>query len=185
MECGNRFTALQNPASSVLRVVGDTTPTMKTLFLLRHARAIPGSSSVPDFERPLDDNGRRQAERMGVFFREQKHSLDLVLSSTALRARETTEIFLNAAESLAEVRYEQRIYEASRPELLEMVATIEGDRRNVLLVGHNPGFEEMLQQLTGRSGAMAPSSLAKISFEMPAAPDEKAMGNLDWLVNPN
>jgi len=158
---------------------------MKILFLLRHAKAVSGSDSPRDFDRSLNDQGRRQAEHAGRYLKEKNIGLDLVLSSNALRARETTEQVLAAAECISEVRYDQRIYEASRQQLLEVVSEIEADKSKVLLVGHNPGLEELLQRLTDRFEPMAPGSLAKV--ELKASQWTKAAeqkGHLDWLVKP-
>lgn len=158
---------------------------MKMLLLLRHAKAVSASDSLRDLDRPLSDQGRKQAERVGKYLKEQNIALDLVLSSTALRARETTELFLTAAECITEVRYAQRIYDASRQQLLEVVTEIEGDKSKVLLVGHNPGLEDLQQRLTGRFEPMATGTLAKIDLrasEWINAADQK--GHLDWLVKP-
>jgi phosphohistidine phosphatase len=158
---------------------------MQTLFLLRHAKAVPGSGSLQDRDRPLNDQGRAQAMRIGNYFKEQKFELDFILSSAALRARETTELFLKGAERGTEVNYDQRIYEASRHQLFEVLAETDQDKSNVLLVGHNPGLEELLQHLTGRIESMGTGTLAKIDF---AAADwidpGKMKGHLDWLIKP-
>jgi phosphohistidine phosphatase len=158
---------------------------MQTLFLLRHAKALPSIGALQDFDRPLNDQGRTQARRTGNYFKEQKFDLDLVLSSSALRARETTELFLKAAGRVTEVHYEQRIYEASRYQLIEVLTDIERDKANVLLVGHNPGLEELLQHVTGRLESMSTGTLAKIDFEAADWTDPAKMkGHLDWLVKP-
>lgn len=158
---------------------------MKVLFLLRHAKAVPGSGSLQDFERPLNDLGRTQARRIGNYFKEKKFELDFVLSSTALRARETTELFLKAAERVTEDNYDQRIYEASRHQLFKVLAEIDQEKSSVLLVGHNPGLEELLQHLTGRFESMATGTLAKIDFEAADWIDPgKTKGHLDWLIKP-
>jgi phosphohistidine phosphatase len=157
---------------------------MQTLFLLRHAKAVPGSGNLQDFERRLNDQGCTQARRIGNYFKEQKFELDFVLSSTALRARETTELFLKAAERVTDVNYDQRIYEASRQQLFKVLAEIEQDKSSVLLVGHNPGLEELLQHLTGRFESMATGTLTKIDFEAEDWIDGKTKGHLDWLVKP-
>ena len=155
---------------------------MKILFLLRHAKAVSSSDSLRDFDRSLSDQGRKQAERVGKYLKEQNIGLDLVLSSTALRARETTELVLTAAECMSEVRYDQRIYEASAQQLLEVVSEIESEKNEVLLVGHNPGLQELLTRLTGQFESMGTGTLAKIVFgatEWTKAAAEK--GDLNWL----
>jgi phosphohistidine phosphatase len=159
---------------------------MKSLYLLRHAKAVPSTGTLQDFDRTLNDHGRAQARLMGSHFKQLKCGLDYVLSSTALRARETTELFLTSAQCVSEVRYEQRIYEASRYQLTEVVEGIDENKSRVLIVGHNPGLEELLQHLTGRLESMATGTLAKIDFEAadwPSAVNQK--GHLDWLVRPN
>jgi phosphohistidine phosphatase len=156
---------------------------MKTLFLLRHAKSVPAGSGLRDFDRPLTEPGRRQAERVGNYLKEQNVDLDLVLSSSALRARETTDLVLTAAERVVEVRYDQRIYEASRQQLLEVIFEIEVEYSRALLVGHNPGLEELLQHLTNRVGAMGTATLAKIDLEVSEWTDmAQEKGHLDWLV---
>jgi phosphohistidine phosphatase len=158
---------------------------MKILFLLRHAKAVPGTSSLQDPDRPLNDQGRAQARRIGNYFKEQKFELDLVLSSTALRARETTELFVKASERVTKVYYDQRIYEASRHQLFKVLAEIDQDKSNVVLVGHNPGLEELLQHLTGRFESMGASTLAKIDLEGAGWTGQGEMkGRLDWLIKP-
>jgi phosphohistidine phosphatase len=158
---------------------------MKTLVFLRHAKAENGSAGSPDFDRALNDRGRKEAQAVGVFIREQNLGLDLVLSSTAKRARETTELVLASANLAVDVRYDQRIYEAGPLRLLEVVSQIEEERSSVLLVGHNPGIEELLQLLTGRLEHMATGTLAKIDLKAAGwseVVEEK--GSLDWIVKP-
>ena len=156
---------------------------MKNLFLLRHARAVSSSDGLRDFDRCLSDQGRKQAECVGKYLKEQNIGLDLGLSSIALRARQTTELVLTAAERLSEVRYDQRIYEASRQQLLEVVSEIEADKNEVLLVGHNPGLEELLQRLTGRLESMGTGTLAKIALGVTEWHEAAAeQGDLNWLL---
>lgn len=158
---------------------------MKSILLLRHAKAVSGSDSLPDRDRSLNEQGRGQAERVGKYLKEQNIGLDLVLSSPSRRARETTELVLAAAKCVTEVRYDPRIYEASRQQLLELVSEIEEDKSAVLLVGHNPGLEDLLQRLIGRVESMATATLAKVDLKashwIEAADQE---GQLDWLVKP-
>jgi phosphohistidine phosphatase len=90
---------------------------------------------------------------------------DLVLSSPAVRARETTGIVTTTARLAAELRYDERIYEADPLRLVHMISQIEDNFSFVLLVGHNPGIEELLSLLTGSSQHMPTAALAKIRFE--------------------
>jgi len=137
---------------------------MKTLLLLRHAKSqnlTPGST---DLERPLKESGMKQAQAVGLWLKEQGLMPDLVLCSTATRARATTEIVLRAAELSAVVHYEQAIYEGGPGEILQLIANIANNGNTVLLVGHNPGMEELVRLLTDRSETISTCTLAKITF---------------------
>jgi phosphohistidine phosphatase len=159
---------------------------MKTLLLLRHAKAenpAPGSS---DFDRTLTQpRGQGEARAVGIFIQKLDVKPDLVLSSNAARARETTALALRAAGLQSMVRYDQRIYEAEPLRLLEVISEIENDISIVLLVGHNPGMEELIRLLTGRSVSMATGTLAKVDI---ALDDWRSItehnATLDWIVRP-
>lgn len=158
---------------------------MKTLFLLRHAKAENPATGVTDLKRALNERGRGEAQALGTFIKEQNVEFDLVLCSTAVRARETTELVLTAAELVANVRYDERIYEAGPLQLLEVISEIEPDSTAVILVGHNPGMEELLKILTGCNEQMATGTLAKIDLDVAdwrRAIEGKAA--LDWIVKP-
>ncbi|MFN2510759.1 MAG: histidine phosphatase family protein [Pyrinomonadaceae bacterium] len=135
---------------------------MKTLLLLRHAKSSWKDAAVADFERPLNDRGRKAADLVGKFIAKQNVTIDLVISSPAVRARQTIELVLRAAKRSPELRFDQRVYEASPTRLLEITSQIEDDRKSVLLVGHNPGMEELLTLLVGVEQHMPTASLAKV-----------------------
>ena len=158
---------------------------MKSIFLLRHAKSSWKDQSLPDFERPLNRRGRRAAETIGSYLRAKEIVPDLVLSSTAIRARETLEIVVKTAKWRAEVRYDERIYEAGAIRLLEIVSQIENDRETVLVVGHNPGMEEFLQLLSGKIEQIPTGGLAKLVLKTSkwvTVLDKKA--SLEWLIRP-
>jgi phosphohistidine phosphatase len=137
---------------------------MKKLLLLRHAKSSWDDASLPDFERPLNERGLRAAPLIGKFMREQRIRPDLVICSPAKRARETTALVLEAAAIETELRYDERIYEASVASLIEIISQIEDDKTEVMLVGHNPGFENLLERLTGETKTMPTATLALITL---------------------
>ena len=132
----------------------------KTLLLLRHAKSNWKDSSVTDPERPLNGRGKRAAQLIGGYIRSQKIEFALVLSSPATRARETVELVLKASRVVTEVRYDERIYDATPLELLQVVSQLDEDKANVLMVGHNPGVEELIELLTGQVRRMPTAALA-------------------------
>lgn len=158
---------------------------MKTLLLLRHAKSSWKDTGLQDFDRPLNGRGKKAAEMIGRFIRKKRVAPDLLLSSPAVRARETIETVIKAAKLASELRYDQRIYEAGPLRLLEVVSQIEDERSTVLLVGHNPGMEELLRLLTDCVEHMATGTLAKIDLK--ADKWSKVLeqkGSLDWIVKP-
>ncbi|HKQ53525.1 MAG TPA: histidine phosphatase family protein [Pyrinomonadaceae bacterium] len=158
---------------------------MKRLLLLRHAKSSWDDARLADFDRPLNGRGRKAAPLMGDFMRERGLWPDLIISSPAQRARETIALVLEAAGFETELRYDERIYEATAGRLVEVIEGVEDDRQEVMLVGHNPGFENLLAHLTGESRRVPTAALARIRLDA-----EKWMeagsrgGRLEWLVKP-
>lgn len=158
---------------------------MKSLLLLRHAKSSWKDANVADFDRPLNGRGKRASDLVGQFLRKKKLHPDLVLCSTAMRARETVRLVLEAAGLVLEVEYDQRLYLASAERLAEIVLEIEDDKATVMLVGHNPGMEELIPRLTGVTESMSTATLAKIVFEVDSwSGISERPGRLDWLMKP-
>ena len=158
---------------------------MRTLYLLRHAKSSWKHASLSDFDRPLKDRGRKAAKRIGKYLGREKLSDPLVLCSPAVRTRETADLVLKHSDLRVEVRFDERIYEASLRDLLQVIADIPDDRQVAILIGHNPGFEELLAYLTGEGRRMPTCALAKIKFEVESWKDIKEdQGTLEWFVTP-
>jgi len=156
---------------------------MKTLLLLRHAKSSWQDDSVSDFDRPLTLRGSKAAPRVGKLVRKRKLKPDLVLSSPAERARQTVQLMLEAADLTIEVRFDERIYEATGARLFEVVGQIEEEAGVVMLVGHNPGFEELLEALTGETHNLPTAALACIELGIEKWNKIRAgAGRLEWLV---
>jgi phosphohistidine phosphatase len=156
---------------------------MKKLLLLRHAKSSWEDSSLPDFERPLNERGRRAAPLVGKYMREQGLRPDVVLCSPAKRTRETIALVLKAAGIETELRYDERIYEASAMRLIEIVSQIEDEKTDAMLVGHNPGMENLLERLTGVTERMPTAALARISLNADKWREAAMMGGrLEWFV---
>ncbi|MBC7909331.1 MAG: histidine phosphatase family protein, partial [Pyrinomonadaceae bacterium] len=134
---------------------------------MRHAKSDWGDQSLSDFERPLNDRGQRAAPLIGGFLRREKLQPQLALSSPAERARQTARLVIEAA-GIAGValRYDERIYEASAAQLQSVIAQIEEDVSVALLIGHNPGFTDLLAALTGEAQHMPTAALAQIALNI-------------------
>jgi phosphohistidine phosphatase len=158
---------------------------MKTLYLLRHAKSSWKDETIIDVERPLNGRGRKASQAVGSFLKREKIIPDLVLSSSAIRARQTTDIVMEAARLRTDLRFDERIYEATAHRLLEVVRQIEKSKKSVLLVGHNPGLEEFLKMLTGTVDPMPTATLAKVvSSASNWADISDKDATLEWIINP-
>ncbi len=120
---------------------------MRRLLLLRHAKAQP-ADGAGDRERPLSRRGRRAAPLVATYLGGEGLRPDLALVSPARRARETWDL---ARARIGDVptRLEPRLYEATPVRLLTVIGEVEVFVRTLLLVGHNPSFEDLARQLAG------------------------------------
>ena len=134
-----------------------------TLVLLRHAKS-DWSHDEPDLSRPLAKRGRRQAPEAGGWLAANLDRLDLAVVSPANRARSTWDLVAARLDGPPPVRVDDRVYAASDDELLEVVRELPDELERVVLVGHNPGLEDLVALLTGRWTAMPTSALAVVTL---------------------
>jgi phosphohistidine phosphatase len=158
---------------------------MRTLYLLRHAKSSWKDASLSDFERPLKERGREAAEQMGLFLASKKATVSTLIVSPAVRTRQTIEIVLRHALPGVEPHFDQRIYEASLSTLVHVVSEFPDDKQSAMLVGHNPGMEELLAFLTHETRHMPTGALARITLDCASWKDAgRGTGKLDWFVTP-
>ena len=157
----------------------------RILYLLRHAKSSWKDDSVKDFDRPLKGRGREAAEQLGQRLASEKLQDAVLICSPAARARETAQIVLKHSRHRMDQRFDERIYEASLRDLLQVVSEIPDDKQTAMMVGHNPGFEELLAFLTGEARRMPTCALAKIKLEAASWKDLKAgEGRLATFLTP-
>jgi phosphohistidine phosphatase len=165
---------------------------MLRLLLLRHAKAAWPSGTL-DLDRPLAKRGQEAALVMGDYLKSERLEPDLVVISPARRTQETWERvqpFLGEIET----RRDGRIYEAPVGRLLEVLRGIESETRTLLVIGHNPGFEELARLLIGegdmegilRLGQKYPTAgLAVIDFSLDDWADiAHRSGRLERFITP-
>jgi phosphohistidine phosphatase len=133
---------------------------MHTLYLLRHAKSSWDDPARADHDRPLAPRGVRAARRMGEHLREAGVAPDLVLCSSAVRARQTVELVAPAL-GHADVQFEEALYAAASDQLLERLRAVPEAVGSVMLVGHNPGLQDLALDLAG-SGGKLPQLAAKL-----------------------
>ncbi|MDX2106680.1 MAG: histidine phosphatase family protein [Candidatus Melainabacteria bacterium] len=158
---------------------------MLNLYLLRHAKSSWDSPNLSDFDRPLNERGKRAAPFMGEVFAKKGCALDLVVCSPAKRTRQTCDLFLQSAKLDLRVDYEDGIYEANCRSLVNIVKRQDSETKNILMIGHNPGFGELLHFLTGQREHFPTATLARITFDF----DDwlhvnNESGKFEWILRP-
>lgn len=118
---------------------------MKTLFVLRHAKASPDAPSGRDFDRPLTGRGHRDSAAVGGELRDRR--LDAFLASPAARVVETVDGLVEVAGFELEPIWDRRLYNASAEALLEVIQEVDGAVATLLIVAHNPGLQELIVAL--------------------------------------
>ena len=152
---------------------------MRSLTLLRHSKPERDSATGRDFDRQLTEQGRSDAERLGGEIRGLGLDYDLVLASPAMRAVQTAEgVGLKA-------RLDERIYNASTGELLALIQQVASEVGRLMLVGHNPGFEELASMLTGSPIAVSAGALVEIELPIDEWSEAgRERGRLVRVINP-
>ena len=144
---------------------GHRTPA-RTLILLRHAKS-DWSGGESDIDRPLSKRGRRQAPDAGRWLAANIDSIDLAVVSPANRARSTWDLVSAELDVAPPTRIDDRIYTESEKGLIGVVRELPDDADTVVLVGHNPGVEDLVSLLTGVGVTMPTSALAVIEMTGP------------------
>jgi phosphohistidine phosphatase len=140
---------------------------MLTLLVLRHAKSSWGDPALPDHDRPLNARGEKDAPRMAHLVCEQGLAPALILSSTAARALATAQAVQAAAGPGCELRPLDGLYAAGPQAYVEALARLGEFPQRVMVVGHNPDLEELVEALTGEAAEMPTAALAQI--ELPLA----------------
>jgi phosphohistidine phosphatase len=135
----------------------------RRLVIVRHAKS-DWPEGVADHERPLAPRGRRDAKALGTWLRAAGVVPDLVVVSTAQRARETWELAGDTLGAASRVALDDRVYAASVDELLSVVKGAPSSVGTMVLVGHNPGAEELAMLLDDGRGFDADASRLRTKF---------------------
>lgn len=125
---------------------------MKKLYIIRHAKSSWEDPDLSDFDRPLNDRGKRDAPRMAERLKEKRLTPDIVLTSPARRAKDTCHIFCKELGFIkSKIEEKPGLYHASDDEILKVIRTLKDrtgdDEENVLIFGHNPGLTEFANML--------------------------------------
>jgi phosphohistidine phosphatase len=129
---------------------------MKTLYLVRHAKSNWDNTELSDFDRPLNDRGKKDAPRMGKRLREKKVTPNIMLSSPAERALTTCKEIANVLDfPKGKIKTDKRLYHADEDQILKVLSELKDAARDseevVMIFGHNPGLTEFANSLLNES----------------------------------
>ncbi len=140
---------------------------MKTLYLLRHAKSSWQSLELDDFDRPLLEKGLKRSQLIIDYLLDKQVNVDLIISSSAARARQTAEIFAQAFNYEQErIIFEKKIYYGDTDKLFELFIDIPSWVNSLLIVGHNPAITNFSNHfLDNKIDYLPTSGMVSISFE--------------------
>jgi phosphohistidine phosphatase len=159
---------------------------MKTLLILRHAKSSWKKTELADHDRPLAKRGKRDAPRMGQLLRDEDLLPDLIISSSAKRASITAETVAEESGFEGDLRLDRDLYSFDADAYLEALAEVDDIYERTMVVGHNPGLEELLELLTGEYQRLPTAALAQVELPIQswAELSEETQGELANLWRP-
>lgn len=138
---------------------------MKKLYLIRHAKSDWSNHHLDDFDRPLSKRGKKNAPFMGKILRKKGIVPDLIISSPAYRARETTKKIAKKIGYYEEVMYNEFLYEANLKTILEIINYIEDENDDVFIVGHNPSLNMLGFYFVDFNDNLPTAGVLEIAFD--------------------
>jgi phosphohistidine phosphatase len=139
----------------------------KSLYLLRHAKAESATLQFSDEDRALTTKGIDDAKKLATKLVKKDIEFDLILTSPAIRAITTAQIISNRLDHKQRfLEVDKKLYQADCTTLLTIASKLHKKIKSVMLVGHNPAFEDFAAYMTGESVSMQTCSLIEFTFEL-------------------
>lgn len=136
----------------------------KTLLIMRHAKSDWDNTRLSDHARPLNKRGKKDAPHMGKLLKEEELVPELIITSTAERALTTAELTALACDFDGELVTTRDFYLADPATYLEVLHDVDDKYQRVMIVGHNPGMEELLADLTGQAEHFTTANIAHVKL---------------------
>ena len=149
---------------------------MKTLLLLRHAKSSWKDSDLPDHERPLNKRGKHEAPEVGKYLRNQNLLPDLILCSSAVRARQTVEAVVEKSGYPGKIQFRDDFYGNGSEAYFTALPSLPDAVQSVMILAHNPDLEQALAALTGKYMPMPTAGLARVEVQIDSWQEFKAAG---------
>ncbi len=156
---------------------------MRTLYITRHAKSSWDDPRADDFHRPLNDRGQRDAPFMAQVFSSRNEPVDLLMSSTAVRALSTAHLFAKSmGKERSAVQEDRLMYLADLPTLIKRVEQLPDSAKRVMLFGHNPGLSELVEYLGDADlGEIPTCAIVRIDLPIDSwAEASMGLGSVVW-----
>jgi phosphohistidine phosphatase len=159
---------------------------MRSVLLLRHAKSSWKHPDLSDHDRPLNKRGKGDAQYMGRLLKKEHLVPDVIISSTAIRARATAEAVAKASGFKGDISFDRSLYAAGPEAYLGVMHDLSDEYIRVLIIGHNPGLEELVEMLTGEIHLMPTCSLAHVKLRVGkwSEIDNKIKGEVSEIWRP-
>jgi len=159
---------------------------MKSILILRHAKSSWKHPELNDHDRPLNKRGMRDAPLIGEFLKNEHLIPDFIISSNAKRAHSTAKIVAKASGYKREIVLNQSLYAAQPTAYIDVLRDLSNEYARVLIIGHNPGLEELVSMLTRESHSLSTCSLVHIQLRINkwTEMDNKTKGKLSGIWHP-
>lgn len=165
---------------------------MKSLLLFRHAKSDWSDLELKDFDRPLNKRGNKAAVRMGRWMKDKQIRPQWIVCSTARRAQQTLQgLRKHLVIPDTQINFQDRLYLADVATLLALLARCPRDSGPVMMIGHNPGLEELLLYLCGpdlplssKGKLMTTATLAQVSLPDDWQQLAPRCGKLQRIIRP-
>jgi phosphohistidine phosphatase len=156
---------------------------IKTLLILRHAKSSWKFPDLADHDRPLNKRGKRDAPKIGNLLKEKDLVPDIIISSTAVRAEKTAKMVAKASKYKGKVTLTDSLYAAGPDAYIDVLRNLQNKYNTVLVIGHNPGLEELVKVLSGEEHHVMPTcALAHIRLDIHSWSDIVQMTGKGRLV---
>jgi phosphohistidine phosphatase len=144
---------------------------MKSLLVLRHAKSSWSNVYLADYERPLNARGQHDAPRVGQLLHQEELVPDLIITSSAERALRTAELVAINCDYPGRLMATRQFYHADPDIYFEVLRHVSEPNQRVMVVGHNPGMEELIEELTGEYVEMTTATLVHLQLDTPTWAD--------------
>jgi len=138
---------------------------MKTLLIMRHGKSSWKNKDLDDHERPLKKRGKKNVSSVGEMVVKKELIPQIILCSSAVRAQQTAELFIEATKFSGKVEYLDALYLAEDDKVMQLVAQLPDEVERAMIIGHNPGLESLVQRLDQQVTGLPTAALACFSLE--------------------